>query len=1104
MKLIIIMLFTCLMQVSASSFAQRISLSEKNASLEQVLKKIKLQTGFDVLYGSEVLNQAKKVNINLSNIPINDALGQLFEGQPLNYQVKDNTIFITRKAPTFLERLADRWAAIDITGTVLDEKGIPLPGATVKAKGAKTAITDIKGRFMLEHVEEGAMVMISYTGYVTQELPAKQAMGTIAMKLSDNPLDQVQVIAYGTQTQRNSVGSVVSIKADVLERQLVKNPLLALQGLVPNLEITPTNGLNGAGVTIRLGGSNSILNGNDPFIVIDGVPYASQTLSTASVGSLMLGNSGDSRGGSGNPLNYINPGDIESIDILRDADATAIYGSRAANGAILITTKKGKAGTTQFDLNIQNGWGQVGKFLKVLNTEQYLEMRREAFKNDGLPIPSIITNPNNTDYDVNGHWDTNRYTDWQKELIGGTAQYNNIALTISGGNVNTQFRISGTYNRMTTVFPGENANKSSNLSFSLSNTSSDQKFSLQFSGSYMGDVNRLPGVDFTYYGVKLSPNAPELLNSDGSLNWAPTLAGISSLIANPLAQLGAEYKAKTTNLVSGLALKYKILNGLEIKTNFGYTKNQNDEFSGGPLSIYPPEYRVTSNPNELRTAKYSNNNIDSWIIEPQLNYDADFKDHRFNLLIGGTAQQRSSNGINLAGSGYTNDASLEDIKSAATIVAGASVVSVYKYVGVFGRLNYNFKNKYVINLTVRRDGSSRFGPYTKFHNFGSAGVAWILSEEKFIKDNLSFLSFGKVRGNYGTTGSDQIGDYSFVPRLNAISVNVPYQGIAGYIMGGLLNEHLEWEETRKLQLGVDLGFLKDRILLTANYSRNRCSNQLLDYDLPLIAGYTYINYNFPATLQNRAIDFNLKTVNLKNAALSWTSGINLTFPDNKLLSFPGIETSTYVSNLIVGEPFNILKRNPYVGIDPMTGVFQIAGRNGPTSNASEPFERIPIDIQTEYHGGVYNSLIYRGVQFDFLFQFVKKLGANFPSNLPGRFNSGVGNQPISVLNRWQNPGDIAENQRFTQKTTLSSIYSLILSSNRSYVDASFIRLKNVSLSYQLPKEWIKRMSLQSLRIYTHVQNLFTLTRYKGLDPETQSSTTLPQLRIITLGIQASL
>jgi TonB-linked SusC/RagA family outer membrane protein len=896
MKLTTFILITVILQVSATTFAQKITLSEKNSSLVKVFDKISDQSGYDFLVSSEMLRSAKPVNIEASNLELKEVLKKIFEEQPLDYNVQEKMVVISKKTPTFLERLGDRWAAIDISGTVLDEKGIPLPGATVKVKGKnRITTTNNDGEFLLKDVDEEAILQISYVGYVDLEIKATKNLGSIRMTMSNLSLQEVMIgKGYYEEKQRFSVSNATRITARDIEKQPVRNVLLALQDRVPGLEITAANGMNGSGVNVRIQGTNSLVNGSDPLIIVDGVSYPSKSLITNVVGQSIVGNSnngigiGPGAGGSGNPLNYINPSDIESIDVLRDADATSIYGARAANGAIVITTKKGKPGKTEFVLNVQQGLAKVSKFLDLLNTQQYLMMRKEAFVNDNASFGG-------TDYDLNGHWDTTRYTNWQKELIGGTAAYNDINLSVSGGNLNTNFKLAGTYNRRTTVFPGDGANKSGNLSYSMNSTSENKKFSLQFSGNYTADLNALPSADLTAFAVKLAPNLPELRNPDGSLNWAPTSSGISSF-SNPLKWIDAPYESKTTSFVSSLSLSYKVINGLQVKTNFGFVNQQSNEYKGRPLTNLAPEQRIVPDPSSLRIGQYSDNNIKSWKVEPQINYQTTVGNGKLDILIGGTAEQRNSEGLYQVGTNYVNDAMLRDIKSAAIVEVFGSDLVVYKNVGAFGRVNYNLLDKYIINLTARRDGSSRFGPPNRFHNFGAIGMGWIFSEEGVIKDKLEFLSFGKIRGSYGTTGNDQIGDYAYLPTLVAFPVSMPYQNSVGYIIGGGANEYLQWEETEKLQIGIDLGFLKDRILVSGNYIRNRSSNQLLQYELPIMTGWTSVDVNFPATLQNTAGEFTLNTVNIQNSRFRWTTSANFTIPKNKLIKFDDIERSPYAKN----------------------------------------------------------------------------------------------------------------------------------------------------------------------------------------------------------------
>jgi len=1096
MKLTAILIVICCLHVSANSYSQNVNFSGKNVPLESVFSSIEKQTGLSFFFNYALIKNSKPVTLNIQDMPMESALREVLKNQDLDFYLQGKTVFIVKRQinplgskPNTSEESVIK--QIDVHGRVTNQQGESLVGATVAVKNDKRiTLTNEKGIFELKNVLENAVLEISFTGYRQKEIElAGQSVITVEMELSDNHLDEAQVIAYGTTTQRLSVGNVSIVKADAIAKQPVNNPLLALEGRVPGLLVTQQTGLPGTGLKIQIRGQNSINSGLDPFYVIDGVPYTAQLL--PNLGN-MLGTSSSVGGNyTGNPFSFLNPNDIESISILKDADATAIYGSRATNGAILISTKKGKPGQTKVDFNLQNGWGKVPHMIKLMNSQQYLAMRHEAFANDN-------STPSAFDYDLNGTWDTTRYTDWQKTLIGGTSQYTNLGTTVSGGSTNIRYLLGGTYRRETTVFPGDFDNKVGSLQFSLTGSSDNQKLKLQLTGNYSVNNNRLPQVDLTSVAVRLAPVAPKLYNSDGTLNWAPTSSGSSSW-TNPLRNLNLPYQNKTNNLISNLVLGYQILPGLEIKSSFGYTNMQQNETKLTPTISRAPETR----PTYRRSSQFTNNNINSWIIEPQLVYKQMISKGNLELLLGTTIQQNNSSGLQLLGTGYNSDAVLGDLRSATTVTVSSSVINVYKYNALFGRVNYNWQEKYIIDLSIRRDGSSRFGPASQFHNFMAAGAGWIFSEESFIKQHLPLLSYGKLRGSYGTTGNDQIGDYQFLNLYQPISVQVPYQGITSLGPVGLTNPYLQWEETKKAELGINLGFFSNRVLLNASYFWNRSSNQLLGYTLPVITGFTGITKNFPATFQNSGWEITLSTVNIKSEKFNWTTSVNLTVPvDNmKLLAFPGLSTSSYANSYQIGRSILVNPVVHFLGVDPATGIYQFSDINGKPTTTPDPIadRTILVNTNPKYYGGVENSISYKGFELDFLFQFMKTMGAN---NFLGYVIPGAAvNQPIDLVNRWQKPGDIASHQKYNEDLTLYGSYSNAVASDASICDASFIRLKNLSLSWKLPKIWTTKFRCSNARLYVQGQNLLTLTHYDGFDPETQSALALPPLRIMTFGMQ---
>jgi TonB-linked SusC/RagA family outer membrane protein len=811
------------------------------------------------------------------------------------------------------------------------------------------------------------------------------------------------------------------------------------------------------------------------------------------LGGSILRSSSLSGNQSGNPLSYINVSDIESIDVLKDADATAIYGSRGSNGVVLITTKKGKAGKLKVDFNLQTGFGKVASKVDVLNTKQYMEMRNEAFKNDNSsPWPGF-------DYDLT-LWDTTRYTDWQKELIGGTAKYNTAQISLSGGSNNTTYLVSGAYHKETTVFPGQFSDKNGSLHFNLSSSSLNQRFRFILSTNYNVNDNNLMSSDFTGLSVTLAPNAPSLRNVDGSINWAPNSSGIGSW-TNPIASyVNSKFKSLANNLIANSVLSYQIVDGLEAKLSFGYNRLQTDQLTTSPAIVKDPAIWSGIGP-QLRSSSFVNNQISSWIIEPQLTYNKSIGKGLFSALVGSTVQQQKSVGRNINTSGFISDLLIEDPNSASTKTV-SSIYTLYKYNAAFGRIGYNWREKYLINFTGRRDGTSRFGPENRFHNFGAAGIGWIFSKEKFIENNFKVFSFGKIRASYGSTGNQNIGDYSFLDLYKSIGVGVPFQGITGLQLTRLYTPDLQWEETKKLELGLELGFLANRIVATASYYRNKSSNQLITAPIPYTTGFLNITQNLDADVENKGWEFTLNTTNFDRENFKWTSSFNIFWNRNKLIRI--VTLSGYKQRIGYSLSSNFYFK--FGGVDKTTGLYQFVDSKGNlTSNPAFYYDQIVnIDNAPKFSGGLSNSLQYKKFQLDFTFQFVKQSGFNGAYlGLPGGVETlaGWGNQLVDVLNRWQKTGDITKIQKFNQDYSGYYNYTYATISDQFYSDISFVRLKNVSLLWQLPNMWVRPLHIQSGSLYVQGQNLLTFTNYKGFDPEAMSFVSLPPLRVITMGIR---
>jgi TonB-linked SusC/RagA family outer membrane protein len=964
-----------------------------------------------------------------------------------------------------------------VTGKVVDTQGVPLAGVNIVVESSgRGAISDLDGSFSIVAGSNDVLVF-SMVGFRSLAVGIDgRNVVDVVMEDDVTVLGEVVLNAgYYTVSERERTGSIERVESIDIEKQPISNPLAALQGRVAGVEIEQVSGLPGSNFKIQIRGRNSIRSGaNEPLYIIDGVPYASNSLGESQA-SLPL------PGGGISPLNNINPSDIESIEILKDADATAIYGSRGANGVVLITTKKGRYGATKIEVGLQTGLGRIANKVDLLDTPRYLAMRREAFANDGIdPIPFHA-------YDVNGTWDMDRHTDWQKKLFGNTSYLTDLQGSISGGNETTQFLVSGNFHRQTSVFPGDFNNDKIGVLSNLGHRSANDRFSIQLSTTFSSNKNRLPGDGLLVLdALNLAPNAPELYTEDGALNWE------NSTWSNPLAKLKGKYTSDGKTLISNARLEYRLVDGLRASASLGYTENHLRELTTVPSTIYDPAYGIGP---EASYAVHNTGERTSYIMEPQLHYDRDFGVLRLTALAGLTFQGQTTQRRSQFAFGFTNNGLMDNLSAASSQFPIADVTEEYRYQALYGRVNLAVKDRYFLNFTGRRDGSSRFGTDKRFANFGAIGAAYVFSREAFIRQGFPMLSFGKLRGSYGTSGSDQIGDYQY---LDTYSFGTQqYQNTIGLYPTRLFNPNFSWEENKKLEVALELGFFDDRIFLSGTYYRNRSTNQLVGIPLPATTGFSSVNANLNATVENTGWEFELNTVNINGKNFSWSTGLNLTVPRNRLVSFPDLEGSTYANQLVIGQPLNISKVYRFNGVNPGTGLYEFEDFNGDGVISSPEDRQMVVDLNPSFYGGLTNTVTIGKFKWDVLFQFTKQQGSGYwtPGNI---IVGGLANQPTSVLQRWQQEGDLVPFQRFSTGASqeAAQAFRQYSQSDASITDASYIRLKTLSLSYQLAE---KKHQGFGCELYLRGQNLLTLTGYDGLDPETRSNQAVPPLRMVTLG-----
>ncbi|WP_127125871.1 TonB-dependent receptor [Pseudoflavitalea rhizosphaerae] len=1064
MKLTAFFMLAFSLSISASGLAQTVTLSGKEIPLKKIFAEIEKQTGYFVVWSKDQISHSKPVDVQASKQPLESFIKQVLKDQPLEYTIENQTIFIRlKKSPPSKNQLSITVAADPVTGYVKDSNGEPLTGATVTIKGTSISVaTGIKGYFSI-NAQPGQTLIFSFVGYETQEQKVGTGEMLVVLPASANALDEMVIIGYGTAMRRSNTGTVATVKNKDIVSQPVADPLAALQGRVAGLFVSTTSGFRGSNFTVRLRGQNSIGEGNDPLYIVDGVPYFSESLDQFT-----------SAGGNQSPLASINPTDIERIDVLKDADATAIYGSRGANGVILITTRKGKAGKTQFDFNIYSGASKVTNKVDMLSTPEYVALRKEAFANDGgtpddQNAPDLVL------------WDQNKATDWQDLIIGNTAKLTQVQASVSGGNEQTRFLLSTSYRNETTVLPNDLPFRRGAVYLNLDHSSVDKKFNITASVNYSGIKDRSLASDVTSF-YNMAPNYP-IYDDEGKFYWFGTLQ-------NPMAYLQRRNTNKTKNLVANSVIRYTVLPGLSVKTRLGLTQTNMDQMQVYPKVVFNPTSSIGS------MTYFGNSEVSSYIIEPQVDYTRKIGEGKLQLLAGGSWQENTRQGKSFIADGFSSEALMEDIGSAEEItVRTPTLYKKYNYNSFFGRATYNWKEKYIVNASFRRDGSTRFGPGYRFGNFGAVGAAWLFTEEGFFPEN-NVISFGKLRASYGTTGNDQIDEYGYLETWR--STSFAYDGVAGIYPSRLANPLFRWEENKKLEASLELGFLNDKILLTTNFYRNISDNQLVDFALTPQVGFAEMTANFPATVLNTGWEFELNSTNISNKEFTWKTAFNLTVNKNKLKAFPDLESSTYKDTYVVGQSLTIVRGFQFNRIDPQTGLPEFLDLDK-NDDISDPDDFVTLGkTMPDYFGGFRNTFNYKGFELDFLFQFVKQEGRNINYGYLSRQPGALQNMTIDAQDRWRKTGDIA-NVPKASLTGAGADYNNYRLSSAMWGDASFIRLKNLSLRYDLSK-LVKRYKLNNLSVYVLGQNLVTITSYDGFDPETQGLV-MPPMKTITAGLQ---
>jgi len=1083
---------------STLSFGQNnIDLSEKNISLDRFFKQLEKKSGYTFFYKAELIRGLPNITVNLKNASLEQALNSSLSTLPLSYQLVGKTVVISAKQATVNEQLfanARPDPAVFI-GVVTDEQNKPLAGVNIRfSDGAGGSITDEHGGFHLIPKSTDALLLISYLGYKKQELAIKGLKNPlkIVMEPESNSLDQIQILAYGTTTRRLNTGSVTTITAEDIAKNPVTNVLQAIQGKVPGMFVQQYSGRPGTAYSVEIRGRNSISNANSgrgtpPLFIVDGVAYPFDNLPVLAndLPNILRG---------GNGLDFLNPAMIESMEILKDADATAIYGSRGAYGVILITTKKGKAGSPSLNINLKNGFDTRGVMPEMLTTSEYLALRREAFANDGVT-------PQAADLDVNGTWPEDRYTNWPDIFYKSKAFTSMSNLNYTGGSDLVHYLLGGTYNLKQDILSAKGSNRSGGLNFNVNTSTKDNKFYLGLTGSYTSTVNDNVPYDFaaasgSTNAMIAAPNAPLLYLEDGRLNWETG--------ENPANQFNKIYKNTTNNLLSNLDVRYTPVKGLNLKTTIGYNILSAKEISGQPSTFYNPAsaYVTTSTLNTF--------NIRTITIDPNVSYTHPlFSKGNITVTTGATLQDKLQYATTITGNDFLSD----DLLYNPTFADQDDISSTYtqqpnRYLGFFGIVNYNWADKYIVNLSGRRDGSTRFGEDRQFGNFGSAAAAWIFSEESWFKDHLGFINFAKIRASIGTSGGDNIGDYVY---LSTYSNAGNYQGNIALRPDRLANPNLQWETSKKEDINLTMEFLKGRIGIDASYYRNKTSNQLVNQFLSTVTGFSGIPINSPAIIRNWGYEIVLNTKNINKDDFKWSTVLNVSIPRNKLVAYPNLEVITN-TNYVVGKSVTGIKLFEYAGVNPETGNYNFykngeigewtlfsGGSLDPNTDRTEF-----IDLSPKYYGGIQNNFRYKNITLDVFFSFTNRMGRNFLGSQTYVAGARYQNTSNVFEDRWRQPGDQTDIPRATQNVAVGWLsQSNFTQSTGAYSRATYARLQNVNISYLFPSTFLERFRLKGLSVFVQGQNLLTISKYGDLDPENLGIGTAP-LRTFTGGLNITL
>lgn len=1007
------------------------------------------------------------------------------------------------------------------TGKVIDNNGEPLVGATVTVVDAagntvSGTYTDAEGNFTITaQGGAGYVAKISYINYGVKELALENDVNVLNVTLEEtvSNLDEVVVVGYGTSVRRDLTGSVGTVEGGKIAQMQVQSFDQAIQGRVAGVQIQSANGLPGVGVSFRVRGTNSISASSQPLVVVDGVPMNT-------TGSAMFANT---QGGGTNALADINFNDIESIDILKDGYASAIYGSRAANGVVMITTKKGKAGKTRVDVNFNTGFTSPTKLLNLLDGPTFNTVKNLANTRatggptaPGYPYNGTFTLPISSLPGATTPFAEPYNTDWLRAVTRNDAATNDLNFGISGGDAKTTFYVGGRYFWQEAYIRLQNFNQI-NGRLNLEHRLND-KFKIGVNLTINRSINQRSLTDNAVESPISSallwfPNRP-IYNVSGGTAVYEFLGGtnpVSNVGLNVIGLINIYQSTTTTTRVIGNGyLQYEPINGLIIRSDFGtdYTVVEDYRRTGSGSPFQPTGSASNTRQEELK-----------WLTNNTVSYRRSFDNsHNFSILGNYSFETSKFGFTQAAGQGFVSDA-LRNVNAAANVTTYSSGVSEWSLLSYTARLDYNYREKYFVGVSYRRDGHSRFSPNNKYGNFGAASVAWRFSQEDFIK-SFDFLNEGKFRASIGQTGNAEIGNFPWQTQYSGTNTGnyLSSPGTSPTVAG---NTDLRWETNTKYDIGLDLVFWKNRVSLTVDWFYQNNTNLLLARPLPFTTGFASVNQNVGAMF-NTGWEFTTK-VNILNGKVKWDVDANITFLRNRITALPDGNPlpSGGVYRLQEGLDISQFFLIPWAGVDPATGnpQYRIFDESIATvPNVSRDSRSVGSGIPNSV-GGFGSTVSYMNFDLTMLFVFSQGNFIYQGSNTFMMNSNNAFNNRAEILNFWTTPGQITDVPRLNAGLSVANGgagIALSQASTRWLEDGSYIRLRNITLGYNFDAKLVNRIGLRNLRIYVQGFNLLTWTKYTGMDPEVNTVSnaagiqgnvqagneflTPPQARTVNIGI----